>query len=54
MLEENKVLKESTIFSLLVISFSFEIERTLELPKGKISYYDHQTPKYYEEINQKH
>ncbi len=46
--------------TMLVVSHNKEfinnlgIERTLELPKGKISYYDQQTPKYYEEINQKH
>ncbi len=46
--------------TMLVVSHNKEfinnlgIERTLELPKGKISYYDQQTPKYCEEINQKH
>lgn len=46
--------------TMLVVSHNKEfinnlgIERTLELPKGKISYYDQQTSKYYEEINQKH
>lgn len=46
--------------TMLVVSHNKEfinnlgIERTLELPKGKISYYDQETLKYYEEVNKKH
>lgn len=45
--------------TMLVVSHNKEfinnlgIERTLELPKGKIAYYDKETLKYFEEINQK-